>query len=128
LLTTGAVGLATAAPASAGGSVTCSFATTTTAEVTSLAMPDTVRAGSTVSGVVTINRSPEETGPIEVSLAPSSWTRTYACVIVPAGRSSAGFGVDISPVTTEGHYATVAAYVTPDGADLHRATSLIVPD
>ena len=126
LHTAGAVGLGTAAPASAGGGVTCSFTTTTAAQVTSVALPDPVRAGSTVSGVVTIDRSPDATGPVEVSLAPSSWTRTDACVIVPSGRSSASFDVDISPVRTEGNYASVGAYVTPDGADLHGATSLIV--
>lgn len=126
LLTAGAAGLASAAPAAADGSVTCSFATTTTAAVTSVTLPDPVRAGSTVSGVVAIDRSPGETGPIEVSLAPSTWTRTDACVVVPAGRSSARFDVDISPVRTEGNRAGVGAYATPDGADLHGASSPIV--
>jgi hypothetical protein len=120
-------GLATAAPASAGGGVTCSFSSTTTAHVTSVTMPDPVDGGSTVTAVVTIDRSAGNTGPVEVSLAPSNWTRTYACVFVPAGRSSATFDVDISPVRSEGNFAQVGAYATPDGADYHGATSLIVP-
>ena len=126
LLTVGTVGLTSAGPAAAGGGVSCSFLGTTSAAVVSLDLPDPVRAGSTVTGVVTIDRSPGSTDAVEVSLAPSSWTRTNACVIVPAGRSSAGFDVDISPVTTDGHYATVGAYATADGSDQHTATSLIV--
>jgi acyl dehydratase len=118
--------LTTAGTASAGGGVTCSLTQTTTAAVTSVTMPSPVRAGSTVSAVVTINRLAGNTGPVEVTLAPSSWTRTNACVFVPSGRTSARFDVAVSPVTTDGRYATVGAYATPDGADLQQATSLIV--
>jgi hypothetical protein len=130
LLTVGTAGVATAAPAAAGGGggVTCSFVGTTTAQVAAVDLPDPVRAGSTVSGVVTIERLPGSTGAVEVSLAPSSWTRTNACVIVPSGRSSASFDVAISPVTSDGHYATVGAYATSDGADQQTASSLIVRD
>jgi hypothetical protein len=127
LLAAGTAGLATAAPASAGGGVTCYFTSTTTARVTSVTLPDPVDAGSTVSGVVTIDRSGGNTGAVEISLAPSSWTRTNACVFVPAGQSSVRFDVAISPVTSEGNYAQVGAYATPDGADYQGATSLIVP-
>ena len=126
LLAVGAVSLTAAAPASAGGSVLCSYSRTTTAQITSVSLPDPVEAGSRVSGRLTIDRLPSNTGPVEVKLLPSSWTRTNLCVIVPAGQSSATFDVAISPVTTEGNDATVGAYATPDGADLHRATSLIV--
>jgi len=127
LLVTGTVGLATAAPASAGDGTTCSFSRTTTAQVTSVALPDPVRAGSSVSGTVTIDRLPENTGPVEVKLLNGSWTRTYLCVTVPSGASSASFDVDISPVTSEGEYATVGGYANPDGADVHYGNSLIVP-
>jgi hypothetical protein len=126
LASAAAVGLTTAGPASAGGGVTCSFASTTTAAVTSVTMPAQVRAGSTVSAVVAIRRLPGSTGPVEVELAPGSWTRTNACVVVPSGKVSAGFAVAVSPVTTDGRYATVGAYVTADGSDLAQASSLIV--
>jgi acyl dehydratase len=121
-----AVGLTTAGSASAGGGVTCSLTGTTTAAVASVTLPAPVRAGSTVSAVVTIDRLAGSSGPVEVTLAPSSWTRTNACVVVPSGRSSARFDVAVSPVTTDGRYATVGAYATPDGADQRLATSLIV--
>ena len=128
LLTTGSLGVATAAPAAAGASATCSFTTTTTAAVTSVALPDPVRAGSDVTGVVTITRAAGSTGPVEVNLEPASWTRTNVCVVVPAGRSSASFGVAISPVTTDGEQAVVGAYATPDGGDVTWAASRIVVD
>jgi hypothetical protein len=127
LVAAGTVGLATAAPASAGGGTTCAFSRTTTAQVSSVSMPDPVRAGSSVSGTVTIDRLPESTGPVEIKLLNGSWTRTYLCVTVPSGASRASFDVDISPVTSEENYATVGAYATPEGADVHYATSLIVP-
>jgi acyl dehydratase len=120
-----ALGLVSAGSASAGG-VTCSLTRTTTAAVTSVTLPAPVRAGSTVSAVVTVTRVPGASGPVEVALSPSSWTRTNACVVVPSGSSSARFDVAVTPVTTDGKYATVGASVTPDGADLHWATSLIV--
>jgi hypothetical protein len=130
LLTVAAAGVTTAGPAAAGGGggVTCSFVGSTTARVSGVDLPDPVRAGSTVSGVVTIERLPGSTGAVEVSLAPSSWTRTNACVVVPSGRSSAGFDVAVSPVTTDGHYASVGAYATSDGSDQQTASSLIVRD
>jgi hypothetical protein len=130
LLSAGAAGVTTAGPAAAGGGggVTCSFVGSTTAQVSALDLPDPVRAGSTVSGVVTIQRLPGSTGAVEVGLAPSSWTRTDACVIVPSGRSSVSFDVAISPVTTDGHYATVGAYATSDGSDQQTASSLVVRD
>jgi ABC-type glycerol-3-phosphate transport system substrate-binding protein len=121
-----AVGLTSAGPSAAGGGVSCSFATTSTAAVTSVTMPAPVRAGSTVAAVVTIARQAGATGPVEVTLAPGSWTRTNACVVVPAGASGARFDVTVSPVTTDGRYARVGAYATADGADLRSATSLIV--
>jgi hypothetical protein len=127
LVAVGALGLTAAGPASAGGGVSCSFASTTTAAVTSVDLPDPVRAGSTVPAVVTIERQAGSTEPVEVSLAPSSWTRTNACVVVPAGRTSATFDVEISPVRTEDQYATVGAYATPGGEDYHGASSSIVP-
>jgi len=127
LLTAGAAGLATAAPASAGDGVAGSFQLTTAASVTSVTMPAAVDAGSTVDGVVTINRSAGGDGPVEVDLAPSTWTRTNACVFVPAGASSATFDVAISRVSSDGQVAYVGAYATPSGADLHSAVSAIVP-
>jgi acyl dehydratase len=126
LMSAAAVGLTAAGPASAGSGVVCSLAGSTTAAVTRVTMPTPVKAGSTVSAVVTVARSTGSTGPVEVVLAPGSWTRTNACVVVPAGEASARFDVAVSPVTTDGRYATVGAYVTPDGADLRQATSLIV--
>jgi hypothetical protein len=126
LLAVGTVGLAAAAPASAGGRTACSFSRTTTAQVSSVDLPDPVRAGSSVSATVTIDRLPENTGPVELKLLNGSWTRTNLCVTVPAGASSANFDVDITPVTSDGEYATVGAYATPDGADVHYGTSLIV--
>jgi hypothetical protein len=84
-------------------------------------------AGSTVDAVVTINRARGGDGPVEVDLAPSTWTRTNACVIVPAGRSSATFDVAISRVSSAGEVAYVGAYATSSGADLHSAVSAIVP-
>ena len=126
LVSAAAVGLTAAGPASAGGGVTCSLAGSTAAAVTGVTLPTPVKAGSTVSAVVTVARSAGSTGAVEVVLAPSSWTRTNACVVVPAGKVSVRFDVAISPVTTDGRYATVGAYVTPDGADLRQATSLIV--
>jgi len=90
-------------------------------------MPDPVEAGSSETAVVTIDRSGGNTGAVEVSLARPSWTRANACVFVPAGRSSASFDVEISPVQSEGNYAQVGAYATPDGSDYQGATSLIVP-
>ncbi len=127
LLAAGTASLAVAAPASAGGGVTCSFSSTTTARVASVTMPDPVEAGSSVTAVVTIDRSAGNTGAVEVSLAPSSWTRTNACVFVPAGRSSASFDVEISPVQSEGNYAQVGAHAASDGTDYRAATSLVVP-
>ena len=127
VLAAGTAGLATAASASVGGSETCSFSSTTTARVTSVTLPDPVDADSSVTAVVTIDRSGGNTGAVEVSLAPSSWTRTNACVFVPAGGTSATFDVEISPVRTAGNYAQVGAYATPDGTDYQGATSLIVP-
>ena len=125
--TAAVAGLATTAPAAAsGGGVSCSFTTTATARVTAVDLPDSVRAGATVAGVVTIDRSPGATGPVEVDLVPSSWARTNACVIVPAGESSARFAVDISPVRSTGNWAAVTAYAASDGADVHSATSLIL--
>src|SRR5215210_7799848 len=126
LASAAAVGLTTAGPASAGGGATCSFSSTSTATVASVTMPAQVRAGSTVSAVVAIRRLPGSTGPVEVDLAASSWTRTNACVVVPSGKVSVGFDVAISPVTTDGRYATVGAYVPSNGFDLAQATSLIV--
>ena len=127
-LAAGTAGLAAAASASAGGGVTCSFSSTTTARVASVTMPDPVEADSSVTAVVTIDRSGGNTGAVEVSLAPSSWTRTNACVFVPAGRSSADFDVEISPVQNAGNYAQVGAYATPDGTDYQSAMSRIVPE
>jgi acyl dehydratase len=121
-----AAGLTTAGPASAGGGVTCALTGTTTAAVTSVTMPTPVRAGSTVSAVVTLDRLAGSTGPVEVVLTPGSWTRTNACVVVPSGASSARFAVAVSPVTTDGRYATVGAYASSNGADQRQATSLIV--
>ncbi len=126
LVSAAAVGLTAAGPASAGGGISCSLSGSTAAALTGVTLPTPVKAGSTVSAVVTVARSAGSTGPVEVVLAPSSWTRTNACVVVPAGKAGVRFDVAISPVTTDGRYATVGAYVTPDGADLRQATSLIV--
>ena len=90
-------------------------------------MPSPVRAGSKVTGTVTLSRSPGATGPVEVSLTPSSWTRTAVCVVVEQGATSARFEIAVSSVTTTGQYATVGASVTPTGSDYRTATSPIVP-
>ncbi len=119
-------GLAVAGPASAGGGVSCSFTSTTAARVSAVTLPAPVKAGSTVSGSVTISRVAGSTGALEVQLAPSSWTRTNACVVVPAGRSTARFDVTVSPVRTSGNEATVGAWMSADGSDAHSASSPIV--
>jgi acyl dehydratase len=125
LLAVGAVGFA-AAPAQA-GSVTCSFTSTATAPVSSVTMPNPVKAGSTVSATVKITRlAGDANRNVEVHLAPSSWTRTDVCVIVPSGKTSASFNVTISPVTRTGETATVGAYATSSGSDAKFASSSIV--
>ena len=81
VLTVGALSLGTASPAAAkGGSVTCSFTRTTTAAVTSVTLPETVRGGSTVDAEVTISRSAGN-GPAR--------RRSIRCAAVASDTSSA---------------------------------------